>query len=167
MTDLLADLSDRSVALILQEVTESLADTDSSKFPQDVEEAHALIVALLTETQLLAQHAVSFTLFPDERSAARQLLAHFANDPATAEQTRIILADPPADEQLSVELAASAAVLLGALVGWLQTKIDIKIDRKEGRTDFSFRITKSAAAPDTLGRVARTVQQIASGRDPM
>lgn len=51
--------------------------------------------------------------------AARRLLAYLAQDPDTAVQTRAVLSDPPADEQMSVQTAIIGAVVLGALIAWL------------------------------------------------
>jgi hypothetical protein len=37
-----------------------------------------------------------------------------------------VVEDPPEDEQLVIETAIVAAVVLGALVTWLQTKVGLR-----------------------------------------
>ena len=65
--------------------------------------------------------------------------------------------NPPADSQKSVELAIAGAVILGSLVAWLQTSIEIKVNRKGGKLDFSFNIKKDATQGKTLHDIAKTV----------
>jgi hypothetical protein len=38
------------------------------------------------------------------------------------------VADPPQGDQMSVEVAIIGAVVLATLVGWLQTKIEVRAD---------------------------------------
>jgi hypothetical protein len=156
-------LSDRSVALALQEITEELADTNPELFPQDTHEAGLLLSALLAQADLPTAGTDPGDLIYDRHEAARRVLTHLATDPDTAARTRAVIADAPTDEQLSVEAAALAAVVLATTVSWLQTKVDIRIHRHDGRTDFDFSLRKTAASPGTLRRVAEIVYRLLSG----
>lgn len=132
----------------------------------DSEEATALIAALLAgagvadgavETLARADHATA---------AARRLLEHLRHDPDTAEPVSRILADPPADAQLSVEAAATVAVVLGALITWLQTKVDIQVTRKDGKTEFEFRLTKDTTDSAGIRRIVEVVSGVLTGTGP-
>lgn len=68
-----------------------------------------------------------------------------------------LLADPPKDEQMSVELAVAGAVLLGAVVSWLQTRVKISYSREGGETSFTVDIEKSAADSDLLTSVVKAI----------
>jgi hypothetical protein len=59
-------------------------------------------------------------------------------DDDTATIAREVVTDPPDDDPMSIEVAASAAVISRALFGWLQTKVDIRVSRKDGKNEFSF-----------------------------
>ncbi|GAA1274432.1 5'-methylthioadenosine/S-adenosylhomocysteine nucleosidase family protein [Streptomyces javensis] len=169
----IGSLSDRSVLLSLQELTEEIGSADPSRTPMDVDEAQLLIEAVLQASG--ADHAEGVPGAPVGRApgavgmlflpapglpAARQLLAQLAEDTETAAVTRTVLADPPADEQMSVEAAAEGAVVLGALVAWLQTKVDIEIKRKDSKTEFTFRLAKQAAPASLLRELAAAVDRL-------
>ncbi|MFC8721048.1 hypothetical protein [Kitasatospora sp. NPDC057198] len=154
-------LSDRSVVLSLQEITEELGDTDPARTPLDADEAQSLVTALMAAG---GERARTFGIAgEDGRRAARQLLVHLLQDPDTSSRAAEVLSDPPADEQMSVEAALVGTVLLGALVAWLQTKVDIRIHRRDGHTEFDFRLRKEAAPPGLLRELAATVARLLGG----
>ncbi|GAA4097897.1 effector-associated constant component EACC1 [Actinomadura miaoliensis] len=163
-SEVTGSLSDRSVLLSLQELTEDIGPADGADTPSDSNEAQSLVTALLAAGAAPAT-TPEIAAMPEEQclDAARRLLAHLARDPDTAERTRAVLADPPADEQMSVETAITGAVVLGALVAWLQTKVDIKISRKDGRSQFEFRLTKNPTSPGALRDLAATVTRMLQG----
>ena len=66
------------------------------------------------------------------------------------------VANPPADSQKSVELAIASAVILGSLIAWLQTSVEIQMHRKDGKLDFSFKLKKDKTEGKTLAAVATT-----------
>ncbi|WP_433190002.1 hypothetical protein [Actinoallomurus sp. CA-150999] len=161
----IADLSGRSVLLSLQEIAEDIGTTDTTRTPLDADEAESLLSALLRVSE---QPSVTISGLPEQRmlTAARRLLTHIAEDPDTAESAGAVLADPPADEQMSVETAATAAVVLGALVAWLQTKVDIRIIRKEGKSEFEFRLTKTASSAPLLRELSAVIARLLGGGPP-
>ena len=80
-------------------------------------------------------------VLPDEGShaaQARALLRLMLQDPATHAVVQPLIDNPPDDEQRSVELTLAGGVILGGLVTWLQTKVEIDVQRKGGKTDFGF-----------------------------
>ncbi|PJM91453.1 hypothetical protein [Streptomyces sp. CB01373] len=158
-------LSDRSVLLSLQEIAEDIGTADTGRAPLDMDEAESLLAALLTAG---GQPPVAVSGLPEERllSVARGLLARIAADPDTAGPAGVVLADPPADEQMSVESAVTAAVVLGSLVAWLQTKVDIRIKRKEGKSEFEFRLSKPSASTPLLRELSEAVARLLGGGPP-
>lgn len=171
-SDQLSSLSERSVVLSLQELAEDLGHTDSAYTPSDSDEAQSLLSALLAASaESGAESAAESDSVPDLMAmpeaqclaAARRLLAHLAQDPDTAARTQAILSDPPADEHMSVQTAITGAAVLGALIAWLQTKVDIKITRKDGKSEFEFRLTKSPTSTDILRDLAAVVARLLKG----
>jgi hypothetical protein len=153
-------LDDRSVLLSLQEFTEPHRDAVAEVAPTQSDAAELVSALLAADASL-----VSGLADPGRSLAAgRALLSELAGDPATEGEVAEILADPPADRQLSVAEAAGAAVVLGALVTWLQTKVDIHVSRKDGKTEFEFRYSKKASRPATLEHVVEIVAQVLRGR---
>jgi hypothetical protein len=49
-----------------------------------------------------------------------------------------------------VELAIASAVILGSLIAWLQTSVEIQMHRKDGKLDFSFKLKKDKTEGKTL-----------------
>lgn len=68
------------------------------------------------------------------------------------------LAKPPEDGQKSPEFALAGAVILGCLITWMQTNIDIGVNRhKDGTVDYSFKIRKKASGERLIRQVTKTV----------
>ncbi|SNT53904.1 hypothetical protein SAMN05443665_10414 [Actinomadura meyerae] len=147
-------LSDRSVLLSLQELTEDLS-ADQDYVPAEEDEARALLAALLTA----AGRSAALPERLDEQ-AARTLLAELAADPDTSASAAAVLADPPADEQLGTEAAATALVVIAALVTWLQTKISIRVRRRDGGWEFDFRLDKQPVPASVLRHLAEIVTRV-------
>ncbi|TYB45371.1 hypothetical protein [Actinomadura chibensis] len=151
-------LADETVLLALQEITEDLARTAAGDAPLDAGEAEALVGALLGEGG-----GVPRVVPRDDLALPRRLLDHLAADPDTGAATAAVLADPPADDRLGVETALAGTVALAALVGWLQTKVEVRIKRRDGKTEFEFRLSKAAAPPALIRELAATVSRLLSG----
>jgi hypothetical protein len=64
------------------------------------------------------------------------------------------------DAARSVELALGAAVILGALVTWLQTKFEIEIKHEDGQTSFHFSARKNPTGTALIKDVAKSVMKI-------
>jgi hypothetical protein len=77
-----------------------------------------------------------------------------------------VLADPPADTRLGAELVEPSLVAMAGLVTWLQTKVDVRVKRKEGKTEFEFRVMKEAAPAAMLKELAAAVARLWNGSPP-
>lgn len=169
-------LSKRAVILSLQEAMEDLASakpdrfpTEPDRFPTDVDEAAALLDNLLRAEGLTAagdavHHLVNDGAADEADATALRLLRHLLEDPDTSEVTREVVADPPKDTQLSVDAVPTGAVVLAALVAWLQTKVDLRIRRRHGTTEFDFHLTNKTAGTGALREVASMVAELLRSR---
>ncbi|MDT7802104.1 MAG: hypothetical protein QOI78_5537 [Actinomycetota bacterium] len=161
-TTVIDALGDRVLVLALQEVTEDLtADVPAQSRLQDSDEAHALLSTLLRATGHRAD--LPDLDEPAQYAAARRVLAAFAADPATAAAGQAVLADPPADTRLGAELALPATAVLAGLITWLQLKVDIRVERKDGKTEFEFRVAKEPASSSLLKDLAAAVLRLWNG----
>jgi len=163
-------LTDRQVLLALQELTEDLTTAAAAATAAlDHEEAARLLTAFLRHNGQDAAATLDETGTLDEdaaRTAARRLLATLTEEPACADTAADLLTDPPADSRLGGELALTGVVVLAAVVAWLQTKVDIRFKRIDGRTEFEFRLLKQATDGTTLRTLAAAVARLlGAGRD--
>ncbi|MET8248677.1 hypothetical protein ABZV31_32370 [Streptomyces sp. NPDC005202] len=164
--DRVAALDDRSLILALEEVIEDLtAEVPPETLPMDRDEARALLSALLeaggqggTELPELDE--------PDQYAAARRVFAALVQDPATRGTAGPVLAEPPTDTRLGAELAMPSLVAVAGVVAWLQTKVDVRIKRKDGRTEFEFRLAKEPASAGLLKELAAAVLRLWNGPPP-
>jgi CHAT domain len=124
------------------------------------EDARKALATLLQETETANVSPAEVELSDAQADrAARETLALLLNDPAIAAKVLVLVEDEPADSQLSVELAASGAIVLGVLITWLQTKVDLKVRRKGGSVDFEFNMRKDAASSKLITMVADAVKK--------
>jgi hypothetical protein len=84
-------------------------------------------------------------------------------DPETRAVTEALIANPPDDEQRSIELAIAGAVILGGLITWLQTKLEIEVHRKDGKTEFRFHLRKDPTKDSLLRNTAKQVGKLLLG----
>lgn len=156
-------LDGRTVQMILSHLTLELRQeipAEETHTIQSAEEARTAIAALLSQVEPSAPDPGK--IVPEESDAdlaAREMLDLLLDDPATAPKVRELLAHPPRDSQMSVELAISSAIVLGAVITWLQTKVELKVNRKDGKTDFSFAMKKAGTSNSLLKTVAETVKK--------
>jgi hypothetical protein len=150
-------LDDNTALRILSALTADLMD-DVGEPPKigTMEDARDALGAFLSEAGV-SRPADLDHLGGD---AARELLILLAEDPMTADRIRALVAAPPDDEQRSVELALGAAVILGALVTWLQTKFEIEIKHEDGQTSFHFSARKNPTGTALIKDVAKSVMKI-------
>ncbi|MEU9365786.1 hypothetical protein AB0D78_29020 [Streptomyces avermitilis] len=157
-------LSDSSVILALQELTETLPGAEDGSGVRSEADARAAVVRLLAEAGVADLDPDELLASEDEAmTAARRLLSLAVADPDTGRVAEDLVRDPPLDEQMSLEAAITGAVVLAALVGWLQMKISLHVWRKGDRTEFDFRVGKQAASPEVLRSVAETVSGLLGG----
>ncbi|MFE1770385.1 hypothetical protein [Streptomyces sp. NPDC059008] len=155
-----ATLSNRSVVLALQEITEDLLP-DGESVARTLEEAEQILVRLLGEGA--GGDAGPVRLPADEGSAlaaGRRLLDLLAADEDTAAAAAPVLEDPPVDEQLAVVEVSAVTVVVFALVTWLQTKVHIKVHRQSRNNTVDFELTKEGMRPRDLAALAQTAEQV-------
>ncbi|HEY0468591.1 MAG TPA: hypothetical protein VGC79_30560 [Polyangiaceae bacterium] len=162
MSDLtIYGLDDRTVLRILSEATmelrEGLPEAERSRAATEDEARAALVTLLDLGGQTSRIDAVNAVATP---GAARALLSQLLADPATRAIVAPVVSDPPEDTQKSIELATSGAIVLGALIAWLQTSFELVVQRKDGKTDFSFRMRKKDTSADLLSATAKAVENI-------
>jgi hypothetical protein len=124
-------------------------------------EARLVISALIAEARVADFDPGQ--LLPGESAAiaaARRALEAAAGDEDTRELTSEILADPPRDEQMSVEAVLASTAVLALLISWLQTKVEFRLHRKGGKTEVEFAIGKQAADAQVIRAIAATFSSI-------
>jgi hypothetical protein len=164
MDSRISQLDDRAVLRVLSEVTQNLREELPEKELKRVsttEEARAAVAALITAGGGRQINPDSIVIEgPAAVQAARGILQALWNDPAHRAAVEPALTSPPADAQKSPELAVAGAVILGALISWLQTTIDIEVNRKDGKLDFAFKLRKEPAANNVISATAKTVSHL-------
>lgn len=162
-TKTIEQLDNGTVARCLSYASEELGEAIPNPAIGDLEEARQLVDALLAA----AGDEPSRSIVPTERTAVtaagRRLLAHMLDDDAVSAVVAPLVAAPPKHEQMGTEQALEAAIVLGALVSWLQTKVLIDISRKAGKTSFQFKLVKASQDASTLKQIAGWVRQIFLG----
>ncbi|MBW4504721.1 MAG: CHAT domain-containing protein [Scytonema hyalinum WJT4-NPBG1] len=148
---LLDNLNNEAILPVLSELTSELRASlpnEEATAIQSEEEARLVIATLLEiltveEGTKQVDPAAIISDDIDVETTGRRVLEILLNDEAISSEIEDLIANPPEDLQLSgVETAVAGAVILGALVTWLQTKIEIQVSRKNGQTEFLFEFTK-------------------------
>jgi hypothetical protein len=160
MTDL-ESLGPRTVILSTLDITENLRSQlrQEAAAIDSEDDAVAVLASLLGPG---ANEAIA-RFSRDEASAidaARRLLQLTLEDPATELTARETLVSPPEDEQMSVEAVVAVAAVLGLLVTWLQTKLQIRVTKKDGKTEVEFNLAKDAADSATVSGVVEAVKSV-------
>ncbi|HLG64181.1 MAG TPA: hypothetical protein VKY19_19710 [Ktedonosporobacter sp.] len=156
-------MDDQTILLILSHVTQELQEDLSQEqlgAIRSQDEARAAIVALLNAAgENTAQLDAAQIIPEDEENPAlsRGVLELLLNDEVAKPKAEELLTNPPEEEQMSVALALGGAIILGTLITWLQTKIKLKVSRKDGKTDFEFEMDKDKTDPETIKEVAKAI----------
>ncbi|MER7684516.1 hypothetical protein [Streptomyces sp. NPDC097610] len=147
----LAELSDRTVLLSLEEATHTL----NSCYPVHVTspaDAHAVLVALFEAAGEPPMPAVVA-----DTSAARRVLAALAREKKSAETVNEILADPPMDDQMGGEDLVLDLVVLAAVIAFLRLHVDFRFKRANGRSEVEFRLEQQPVPEGLLTTLVRAV----------
>jgi hypothetical protein len=160
----LSHLDDHTILLIFgyltQELREELPEADLDTVQTSLEARQVIGQAATT---LAGEPPVAIPDLAESRDAARaarQIIMLLYQDPALRGRIDALIADPPRDEQMTVELAIAGAIVLGLVVSWLQTNVDISYSDKDGKKDFQIHIKKSAAKPELIKDIAGQVVQV-------
>lgn len=157
--DQIATLSDHQRERLLQEVLEKLLDNGIELPVDDEESARELLAAFLSQeggpvhSDDVLRPSVALETY------IRDVLDLLANDDETAPVVREALDELPEETQMFVD-PITAAVVLGALVAFLQTKVDFKISRKDGKTEFEFAVAKKATSDRLISRVIEAIRNV-------
>jgi|MudIll2142460700_1097286.scaffolds.fasta_scaffold268427_1 hypothetical protein len=158
-------LDNATVLRIISHLTAQLREEMSEQalsVIQSEEEARLAIAALL-ESSDAYDSAGSSELLANEAVAvvqARVLLQLLWEDETLRPRVEALIVHPPEHTQRSVELALATAIILGGLISWLQTKIEIEIVRKEGKTDFRFHLIKDKTSNKIIGEVVKPISKV-------
>ena len=153
-----ANLSDEEVLAVLQELTAEIRDDLPSEERDSVDSeaaARQVLASLITGTDSPPEPGDPGTESAWAMTAARQVLGAALEDPEAAEVARRLTADPPQNEQMIVLGGLEVAIVLGALVTLLQTKVHLKVQRKDGQTEVSFEVKKSASETSLISQVVK------------
>jgi hypothetical protein len=169
-TDLDA-LSDREVLLVVSHLTDDLRESGAGETSPvtSAYEAREALASFLDEFGR-QEGTPADMIVPDDANAAalgRELLAHLLNDDIAGDAARTLVATPPDDSQMALELAIGAAGVLGLLITWLQTKVDISVKHEHGDTSWQFKLHKDAADPAVIKDVADTVSKLVTPGSPL
>jgi hypothetical protein len=161
-----SELDEATAERLLQAALERLVDDGIELAVENEEDARELVAAILTQHASQAESVVRADdvvppTAPVEKYV-RSVLLMLAQDPQTAARVASSLNTLPEETQMVVE-PVTAALVLGALVAFLQTKFDVHIRRKDGKTDFSFSLSKKPASDETVGDVLDVVRRVSIG----
>jgi hypothetical protein len=163
-------LDDSTIMRIVAHLTQQIRDemtAEERAAIQSATEARSAVAAFLQSNGLDYLLSPS-EVIADEIASAQQgraLLQLIWEDQSFRPIAEELIAHPPGDSQKSVvELALSTAVILGGLISWLQTKIEIHVVRKDGKTDFRFSLRKEITSDELLEKVVKPVKKIVIGK---
>ncbi len=166
---LLDNLNNEAILPVLSELTSELRaclPNEEATAIQSEEEARLAIATLLATVTVEegTKQVAPAAIIPDDtdvETTGRRVLEILLNDPAISSEVEELIANPPEDLQLSgVETAVAGAVILGALVAWLQTKIKIQVSRKNGQTEFVFEFTKPGTDTSLIKEVVKAITKL-------
>jgi hypothetical protein len=156
----IADLSDDECDVLLRELLEALMQEAPELVADSEEAAREVVASFVSRT---GQPVGSDEVLPPTTEVAthvRATLRLLAEDPDTARLVEDTLARLPESTQMFVD-PITAAVVLGVLVAFLQTKFSVKVSQKDGRTEFEASIAKDATSDQTVEKVIDAVRAVA------
>lgn len=154
--DQITTLSGHQRERLLQEVLEKLLDSGIELPVDDEESARELLAAFLrlegdsVHSDDVLRPSVALETY------VRDVLDLLANDDETAPVVRESLNELPEETQMFVD-PITAAVVLGGLVAFLQTRFDIRISHKDGKTEFEFVLRKKPTSDRLVTRLIEAI----------
>ncbi|MGB5631995.1 MAG: hypothetical protein WBM86_04335 [Waterburya sp.] len=163
---MLENLDDKEILGILSEITielrEGLSDEDKKNI-QSEDEARLAIAALLKNAGENVGQIAPEIIIPEDsdvKTAARGVLGILVNDPEISSEVEDLIENPPEESQLSGVEVATTAIILGALISWLQTKVKIQVSLKDGQLDFSFELIKESTDTSIIKEVVKSIKTL-------
>lgn len=157
--DQIAALSDHQRERLLQEVLEKLLDNGIELPVDDEESARELLAAFLSQEGGTVHSDDVLRPSVALETYVRDALTLLDADPETSGVVQEALDELPDETQMFVD-PITAAVVLGALVAFLQTKVDLKISRKDGKTEFEFAVAKKATSDRLVTKVIEAIKNV-------
>lgn len=158
-------LGDQTVLDILSyltdELKEQVPDLNRGSIKSS-QEANAAIIEFMQDNHVHVDAEVDDPVIKPEQS--RELLQMLWNDEDVKPKVEELVNHPPAGSQRSAETAITAAIMLGSLITWLQTKVDIQISRKDGKTSFKFRLLKEKSSEQLIKEVVNPISSILTNK---
>lgn len=154
------NLNDSTVIRVLQEFSEDFG----KPVVDDQDTALEVVDSLLSRA---GDDGIGWVLASESNAiaAGRFLIEGLAEEPATAVIVAAILDDPPHDNRLILDSVVASAAVLGAVITWLQTRVDLTVRRKDGKTEVEFKVQKRQASDSLLKALADTLRSMLSGPD--
>lgn len=154
-----AALSDREKEQLLQAVMERLQEDLEDIVVNDEDSARELLAQLVSdpESPVSADQVVRPSV--ELETYVVSTLALLASDPDVGPTVAEELDQLQPESQMFVD-PVTAAVVLGALVIFLQTKFDAKLSRRDGKTDFHVAVKREAASDELVGKVIAAVRAV-------
>jgi hypothetical protein len=158
-------LDDNTALRILSHLTHQLREEmpeQQRKAVQNVGEASKAVASFLEVNGATLSEGEIQALCGNEAAGAtaQRILELLIQDESVHGDANALVMNPPDDAQRSVELAVSGAIILGALVAWLQTKVDIQVTRKNRETEFRFSLKKGSMGEGSLKQVAEAIRAL-------
>jgi hypothetical protein len=143
----------RELTLTLQhlaaDVLPSDAAVDGLADPAEGAELLQAFLAAARDEQISADPPRS----GDTEALAQEAMRVALVEAETHDLAEDLLADPPGDDQMSIDQIDQHIAALAFLVAFLQTKITVRVSRAGGKTTFDFNISKQAASNAVVAKV--------------
>ncbi len=141
---------------LLQAVFDRLLAQVGTLEIDDEEAARELLASFLTQpTRQVSAVEVARPSIPAD-VYVRHTLDMLVGDAQTAPIVAEELDQLPPESQMFAD-PVTAALVLGVLIAFLQTKFDVAVSRKDGKLDFSFSASKAAASDEVIAQVVAEV----------
>ncbi|MBA3280501.1 MAG: hypothetical protein H0U22_17700 [Geodermatophilaceae bacterium] len=160
------DLSPEEVIAALQLLTTEVRD----RLPQEQQDAISsesdaiLVLAAMNQKETTPGATGISEIDPEAATvAARELLAAAARDPEVGDQAAQLITAPPDDDQMAVLGGLEIVIVIGALVTLLQTKVHLRLERRDGKVDFSADLRKEAADSALIAKIMKISASLLGG----
>jgi hypothetical protein len=152
-------LSEHEAERLLQAVMDRLMDRTGDLVVSDEDTARELVAAFVSGPGDQVHSDAVVRPMVELNTYVRGTLLLLADDSSTAPDVESALADLQDETQMFAD-PVTAAVVLGALVAFLQTKVHASVVRKDGRIQFEFGVTKNATSNEAIVSVVEAVKAV-------
>ncbi|WP_328993942.1 hypothetical protein OG394_06165 [Kribbella sp. NBC_01245] len=159
IADRVGALSNQDSERLLQAVMDRLLADTAPLEVDDEESARELVAAFVTRPDEPVAPDDVIRPSVDVDTYVRAALTLLVEDSETAPVVEESLTRLPDETQMFAD-PVTAALVLGVLVAFLQTKFDVKVSRKDGKVDFDFSVGKEAASDETVAKVVDAVRGV-------